>query len=70
MKDGEHIEYYKSGVIRSKKYYIDYKYHGEFIYYYRSGEVECKCYHINGDDVTKLVWISYNRNLKLELIGL
>ena len=70
MKDGEHIEYYDIGDISSKCNYIDGKRHGELIYYYPSGDISSKYYHINGNLVSELVWLSYNRNLKLELLGL
>jgi len=94
MKDGEHIEYYLSGEILSKSWYLDGKRSGDCIYYFRSGVIESKCnyldgklngeyifyyisveisgkrYYINDIKVTESQWISYNRNLKLELLGL
>jgi len=70
MKDGEHIEYYLSGEIKYKYFYLDGKLHGESIYYFKSGKIYLKSLYIYGDDVTELEWLCYNRNLKLELLGL
>jgi len=67
MTDGEYIEYYISGVIKYKCNYIDDEVHGESIYYYISGNIISKYYHISGEMVTEL---EYNRNLKLDLLGL
>jgi len=70
MKDGEHIGYYSSGLISSVRNYLDGKLNGEYINYYSSGEISYKCNYVNGSYVTELEWLSYNRNLKLELLGL
>ena len=70
MKDGEHIEYYDIGDISSKCNYKDGEKHGEYIGYCPSGEIRYKYYYINGKKVNELFWISYNRNIKLELLGL
>jgi len=70
MTDGEHIKYYKSGVIYSKINYLDGNRHGESIYYYESGEIYSKYYHIDGKSDTELEWLSYNRNLKFKFLGL
>jgi len=70
MKDVEHIDYYLSGEISYKCNYLDGKRHGEYIRYYKSGEISYKYYYIYGKSVTKFEWISYNRNNKLELLGL
>ena len=67
---GESILYYRSGEISSICNYKDGKYHGECIYYFVSGEVESKYYYIFGNGVSEFEWISYNRNIKLELLGL
>jgi len=68
--NGESIDYYKSGEIKYKCFYIDGNLHGEYIRYYSNGEITYKYYYIYGDDVTELEWLCYNRNLKLELLGL
>jgi len=68
MKDGEHIGYYGSGEILHKCLYLDGKLHGECIHYSESGEVEYKYYHIYHEPVTESEWLSYNRNLTLELL--
>jgi len=70
MKDGEHIEYYSDGEINYKCNYLDGKRHGESITYFRSGEISSKYYYIYDNLVIKLEWLSYNRNLTLELLGL
>ena len=70
MKDGEHIEYYESGEISIKYNWLGGKKHGEFIDYYKSGDIWSKSYHINGKFVSESEWLSYNRNIKLELLGL
>jgi len=44
--------------------------HDEIIEYYPSGEISCKYCYINGNLVTELECISYNRNLKLKLLVL
>jgi len=67
---GEYIDYYLSGEILSKSMYLDGERHGEYIRYYKSGEITYKYYYIYGKSVTKLDCISYNRNIKLELLGL
>jgi len=69
-KHGEYINYYRCGLISIKCWYLGGGLHGECIHYFTNGELNYKSYYINGVDVTKLEWISYNRNLKLELIGL
>jgi len=46
------------------------KKHGEYIQYLLTGEMWSKINYINGEFVTELEWISYNRNIKLELLGL
>jgi len=50
--------------------YLDGKRQGEHIDYYLSGEIKYKCSYINDNLVSELDWISYNRNLKFELLGL
>jgi len=65
---GEHIDYYSGGDIKCKCNYKDGKYHGECIYYYPGGEIFYKSCYIDGKGVIELEWISYNRNIKLELI--
>jgi len=83
MKDGEQIGYFNSGEIEYKCWYLDGKINGEYIYYYRigerngeqigyfnSGEISFKYYYINDKLVSEFEWISYNRNTKLELLGL
>ena len=67
---GEYICYYISGEISYKINFIDGKRHGEFTAYYESGEVDFKSYDINGEGVTELEWLSYNRNIKFELLVL
>jgi len=69
-RNGEYIKYFISGDIKCKCNYIDGEVHGEYIYYYINGEVECKYYYICSNEITELDWISYNRNIKLELLGL
>jgi len=39
MIDGEYIEYYLSGEIKYKCFYLDGKLHGESIYYFKSGDI-------------------------------
>ena len=68
MKDGEHIDYYVSGEILSKCFILEGNLHGLYIHYYTSGDICSTYYHINGNLVTELEWLSYNRNIKLELI--
>jgi len=93
MKDGEYIEYYDSGEIYYRCFYLGGERHGESIYYYISGEIGTKCnfiggklhgesisydygeifyksYYLNDIEITEFEWISYNRNKKLELLGL
>jgi len=70
MKDGEFIDYYPSGEILSKCWYLGGEFHGEVIYYFTFGGIFSKSYYIDGNRVTELKWLSYNRNLKFELIGL
>jgi len=67
---GEYICYYISGEISYKINYIDGKKNGECISYYESVEISSKSYYINDKFVSEFEWISYNRNIKLELIGL
>ena len=43
---------------------------GEQIGYFNSGEISFKYYYINDKLVSEFEWISYNRNTKLELLGL
>jgi len=43
VKDGEHIDYYTSGEILCKYWYLDGKLNGVYIEYYLSGEVEFNC---------------------------
>jgi len=50
--------------------YIDGYLHGEYTCYYYSGEISYKSYYIYGKFVSEFEWISYNRNLTLELLGL
>jgi len=69
-RDGEYIGYYSSGEISYKMNYIDGKRHGGYIRYFKDGEINYKSYYINDNYVTELVWLSYNRNLTLELLGL
>jgi len=70
MTDGEHINYYETGEILSKCWCLDGNRHGESIIYFKTGEIESKCYYINDNLITELEWLGYNRNLKLELLGL
>jgi len=70
MKDGEFIDYYPSGEISCSRYFVDSKLNGVCIVYYESGDICSTHYHINGKLVTKFEWISYTRNIKLELLGL
>ena len=70
MKDGEQIGYFNSGEILSNRNYIDGNRHGEYTNYFIDGEINYKYYHINGKMVTELEWLSYNRNLTLQLLGL
>jgi len=70
MRDGEHIEYYDSGEIQSKCFYLGGEKLCESINYYLSGVIFYKSYYIYGKSVSELEWISYNRNIKLELLGL
>jgi len=67
---GEYIYYYTIGEISSKINYLDGKLHGEYIGYYSSGEISYKYWYLYGESVTELEWISYNRNIKLKLLGL
>jgi len=67
---GESFIYYKNGNISYKCNYIDDEVHGEAIYYFISGEVECKYYYICGKGVSYFECISYNRNLKFNLLVL
>jgi len=48
MRDGEHIGYYSSGLIKYKCNYLDGKLNGESIHYYESGEILSKCNYILG----------------------
>jgi len=48
MEDGEHIVYYSSGFIRSKRNYLGGKKHGESILYFPSGEISSKINYILG----------------------
>jgi len=68
--NGESIYYYTSGDISSKSYYKDGELHGESFFYNQSGDISHKYYYINDKFVTELEWISYNRSIKLELLGL
>jgi len=70
VKDGEHIEYFKTGEIYYKCNYLDGKLHGEYISYYLNGEISYVWYYIYSEWVTELEWISYIRNIKLEFLGL
>jgi len=70
MKEGENIDYYLSGDILSKCFILEGSLHGLYIHYYESGDICSTHYHINGKLVTKFEWISYTRNIKLELLGL
>ena len=70
MNNGEHIEYYSDGEIRYRCNYLGVNRHGEFINYFTSGEISSKYYYIYDNLVIKLEWLSYNRNLTLELLGL
>jgi len=67
--NGESIRYYESGELGSKINYLDGNLHGESISYLISGKI-VKYYYIYGKSVTELEWLSYDRNIKLELIGL
>jgi len=67
---GEFINYFTSGEVSYKCWYIDGKYHGEFISYYENGDITSKHYYIYGNLVIELKWLSYNRNIKFELLGL
>jgi len=67
---GEFITYFKTGEISYKCNYLYGKRQGEYIIYYESGKIRSKYYFIDDKVVTELEWISYNRNIKLELLGL
>jgi len=67
---GESIYYFKSGDIASISNYLCGDTHGECIYYHASGKIYLKSLYIYSKGVTELEWLSYNRNIKLELIGL
>jgi len=69
-RHGEYTHYFISGEISYKYSYLDGKLHGKCIYYNESGEITSKSYYINGKFVSEFGWISYNRNIKLELLGL
>jgi len=66
---GEFTSYYESGEILCKCWYLDGKKHGELITCYSSGKI-IYSYYINGRPVNDSEWTSYNRNIKLELLGL
>jgi len=68
--NGEFIYYSISGEIGSKCNYIYGYRNGESIRYHLSGEIVFKYYYIYGKSVTKLEFISYNRDLTLKLLGL
>jgi len=70
MKDGEYIHYFISGEISYKCNYLGGERHGEFIRYFITGEIEYKCWYLDGKSVTESECISYNRNIKLVLLGL
>ena len=67
---GEFIKYYHNGEIQSHRNFTYNKLYGKSIHYNESGVIWTEYYYINGKSVTKLKWISYNRNKKLELLGL
>jgi len=48
MRDGGHIDYYLSGEINFKCFYLDGKLPDEFISYYISGEIKCKYNYLDG----------------------
>jgi len=68
--NGEYITYFTSGNISYKENYLDDKKNGEYISYFKNGEITNKCYYIYGIEVSEIYWTSYNRNRKLELLGL
>jgi len=69
-RHGEFINYYISGEISSKCNYLGDNRHGESTFYGRSGDILTIWYYIDGKSITELEWLSYNRNLKLEFLGL
>jgi len=48
MSEGEYIEYYSSGFVRSKRNYLGGEKHGESILYFPSGEISYKINYILG----------------------
>jgi len=60
MKEGENIEYYDTGEIRSKINYSDVEYHVEYIEYYKSGFIKYKCNYLDGK--LNLEYIGYYMN--------
>jgi len=68
----EFITYYESGNISYKQNYLDDKKNGECICYDidNDNEITNKCYYIYDIEVSEIYWTSYNRNKKLELLGL
>jgi len=69
-RHGESIKYFSSGDISYTMNYIDDNLHGESIIYYKVSEIFYKYYYIYDKVVTELGWISYDRNIKFELLGL
>jgi len=67
---GESIYYFPCGEISSSRNYLDDNLHGELTRYNINGVVLYKCWYLYGESVTELEWLSYDRNIKLELIGL
>jgi len=68
VKGMVNICYFRSGEISYKMNYIDGDLHGEYIRYFKDGEIYYKSNYLGGKPVTELEWLSYNRNIKLELI--
>jgi len=69
-KNGEYIEYYMTGEIDFIETYSNGKMNGTSISYYISGEIYSIYYYIDNNRVSDEEWLSYNRNLILESIGL
>jgi len=70
INNGECIYYYETGEISSIINYKDGRKNGESINYFKSGLILFMKYYINNIKVSEFEWVSYNRNLKLELLGL
>jgi len=47
MKDGEHIEYYPSGEVYSKRNYLNGHLNGKYIRFLENGEITSKCNYLD-----------------------